>query len=84
MSTTGGRSAAKSRTLGVLPGELVELDDKSAVKNGGGVYVPWPQPHARNVGVTPKTSVSPVLHSPTGAIILLPPGVDLGELTTSE
>lgn len=51
------------------------LDDVSAQDDQGTIRPAWPQPWARIAGVEHKTDVTPVVHTATGALVCLPPGM---------
>lgn len=51
--------------------------NRSAQENNTGIYVSWPQPHARNQGIEQGTDVEVLLHAETGAMIYLPPGCSM-------
>jgi hypothetical protein len=80
MTQSGGRASARARAASIDTSTLVPLDPKSAQEKERCVYVPYPQPHARQAGVDHQAKVTPVLHAPTGAMIILPPGVELEDL----
>jgi hypothetical protein len=78
------RNDARSRVLEAFdPDDFVELDGKQAKPDGSAVYVPWPQPHARKANVDGSTTVRPYVH-PSGAMLFLPPGLELGEALRAE
>ena len=58
------------------PDGFVELDQKSAKRDGTAVYVLWPQPHARKARVDGSTSVQPHIH-PRGFLMILPLSIEL-------
>lgn len=51
------------------------LDDVSAQNDRGTIRPAWPQPWARIAGVEHKTDVTPVVHTASGALVCLPPGM---------
>jgi len=55
--------------------DLIPLGTRKAQEQGNGsaVYLPFPQPHARNQGIEQSTSIEIGLHPPTGAVVFLPP-----------
>ena len=53
--------------------DLTLLGSRRAQDHDGGIYVPYPQPHARNDGVEQSTEIDIYRHDPTGAIVVLPP-----------
>lgn len=59
---------------------LVPLGERNAQEKQGSVYVPFPQPHARQRGIKQSTTVRYALHAPTGALVVLPPGIDTTEV----
>lgn len=73
------RSAAKHRALhavGALEDdsdELVGLGQKLAIQSGSSArYFPWPQPHARNRGITPGTPAEIYLHPQMNVLLVVP------------
>lgn len=79
-TSSSGRAGAQARAASIDASALVPLDPKSALSKQGSIYVPYPQPHARRAGIDHTTKVTPVLHAPTGAMIMLPPGVTVDDL----
>lgn len=59
---------------------LVPLGERSAQEKQGSVYIPFPQPHARQCGIEQSTTVRYALHAPTGALLVLPPEVETDEI----
>ena len=64
--------------------QWVECDDVLAQGRGGTIRVTWPYPWPQRAGVGQSTRVTPSVHVPTGAVVFLPPGVDLGDVVASE
>jgi hypothetical protein len=54
---------------------VLELETVSAQDDNGSVRVVWPQPWARRANVSHQTKVVPVIHLPTMAVVMLPPGL---------
>jgi hypothetical protein len=52
--------------------DLTPLGSKRAQEQDGAVYLPFPQPFARNEDVTQSTEVDVFRHDATGAIIHIP------------
>jgi hypothetical protein len=53
--------------------ELVGLGEKNAIPSGNGaVYYPFPQPMARNRGVTPGTTSRVYLHPASNVLLIAP------------
>jgi len=54
--------------------DLVPLGERKAQENGEGdaIYLPYPQPHARNQGLEQSAAVEVFLHASTGAVVLIP------------
>jgi len=82
--SSSGRAGAQARAASIDASALVPLDPKSALNKQGSIYAPFPQPHARRAGVEHQSKVTPVLHAPTGAMIMLPPGVTVEDLKERE
>lgn len=55
--------------------DTIPLGTRTALNQGEGdsIYVPYPQPHARNTGIEHESKVDIHLHGPTGAVIIMPP-----------
>lgn len=52
--------------------ELVPIGERKAVNWGGSIYVPFPQPHARQQVLEQSSEVEAFLHPQTGALIIHP------------
>ncbi|MBO4248878.1 hypothetical protein IL252_13725 [Halomicrobium sp. IBSBa] len=56
---------------------VVPLGDAKAQEQGGSsIYVPYPQPHARNQGIEQSSEVELALLAGTGVIMVAPSGFD--------
>lgn len=51
--------------------DLVPLGEKKAQESEGAIYVPFPQPHARNQGLEQSSQVKVYLHAPSGALVVI-------------
>lgn len=60
-------------------GSLLGLGSKNVQEISGACYVPFPQPHARQFGLEQSEEVQTFIDSRTGALVVLPPGVDIDD-----
>jgi alcohol dehydrogenase class IV len=72
---SSGRREAQARTALISAETLVGIGGGSVKGDGTARYIPYPQPHARQDDVEPGEIVTFLKHAPTGALIVLPPGV---------
>lgn len=57
---------------------LLALGSKRVQEQGGGsFYIPYPEPHASNFGLQQSAEVETYIDARTGALVVLPPGVDM-------
>lgn len=59
--------------------EWTAVDGVSAQERSGLITVPYPRHWADEAGVEHTSTVTAVLHTPTNAMLFLPPGVSIEE-----
>lgn len=81
-----GGSKPRPRELAnqVLNSRFLPLGERKVQEIGDACYVAFPQPHAREFGVEQSATVEAHIHAGTGALVVLPPGVDVEEVTGAE
>lgn len=76
-------ASAYSRAHDLFPDDaLLPLGERKVQDIGKSptAYVAYPQPHARNNGLTQSTKVDLYIDGITGALLVLPPNVDLEDV----
>lgn len=84
----GGRHRRKQtpreKANELLTSRFLPLGQKRVQEISGASYVPFPQPHARHFGLEQSVQVETHIDARTGALVVLPPGVDVEDVTGAE
>ena len=57
--------------------KLAECDEVSVQDDSGSLRPAWPKEYARQAEIGLQMRVTPAVHTPTGAVVFLPPRVTL-------